>query len=490
MRWTGRILIRILLGIMIGMLAFGPPIVAAQQIKTVELPESVVLVLKLISRTQVEATTGVVIHSSGLVLIPAEFGMPDDEIVVLDGGTDIVLHGRPATMIRNSLANGLAVLAVPELNRIPLLVSGSEQLPSDVLHFATFPPARTVAERTQSLGLELYLESSKLDKSLTISIDTPLPNVAGPLFDRCGLLSGFNLATGTETLEGPDYPRTLLGQELKDILLGFKLDIGFADCEKVIKPQLTAQSGAVQEETVGTSTDELPDQLEEEQVSAEETPIATPPGIQTPEHPADNQKAVDSPASRNLSGWVAILAVLAAIFIVLMRRKSLNSSLLNTASHKEIRDPDTEHLLAAGNDNLSSSGFRLQSCEDISGLPVFSEGTNALLCLQRTNQASQSFKSYHEVSSKGLRMLIADEGSTDILINEKDFSGPQAGIEVRGTGNHYQLLLSNRGEASGVSIQNTPCLAGELLYIEPDDVVAVGHFEISFKLIGRPKEQS
>ena len=60
------------------------------------MPAWTVPVLRLVSATHVEPTTGIVLSDSGLVLVPENFAGPDDEIIVLDGGTDIIRNGRPA----------------------------------------------------------------------------------------------------------------------------------------------------------------------------------------------------------------------------------------------------------------------------------------------------------------------------------------------------------------------------------------------------------
>ena len=66
-------------------------------------------VLRLVSSTHVEPTTGLVLSESGLVLVPADFASAGDEIVVLDGGTDIVANGRTARIERNLPMDGLQV---------------------------------------------------------------------------------------------------------------------------------------------------------------------------------------------------------------------------------------------------------------------------------------------------------------------------------------------------------------------------------------------
>ncbi|MFC1720034.1 hypothetical protein ACFL00_02695, partial [Pseudomonadota bacterium] len=60
------------------------------------MPSWTVPVLRLVSATYVVPTTGIVISDNGLVLVPKDFAGADDEIIVLDGGTDIIRNGRPA----------------------------------------------------------------------------------------------------------------------------------------------------------------------------------------------------------------------------------------------------------------------------------------------------------------------------------------------------------------------------------------------------------
>ena len=79
------------------------------------MPDWTVPVLRLVSATHVEPTTGVVISDSGLVLVPADFATIGDEIIVLDGGTDIIRNGRPATIIHRFPGEGLQVLSVTGL---------------------------------------------------------------------------------------------------------------------------------------------------------------------------------------------------------------------------------------------------------------------------------------------------------------------------------------------------------------------------------------
>ena len=81
------------------------------------MPAWTVPVLRLVSATHVEPTTGVVLSDTGLVLVPEDFAGSGDEIIVLDGGTDIIRNGRPARIERRFSAEGLQVLSVEGLKR-------------------------------------------------------------------------------------------------------------------------------------------------------------------------------------------------------------------------------------------------------------------------------------------------------------------------------------------------------------------------------------
>src|SRR5690554_3317942 len=54
----------------------------------------VVLVLKLVSATHVQPATGVVVSADGLVMVSSEFIADGDEVVVMDGCTDISTYAR------------------------------------------------------------------------------------------------------------------------------------------------------------------------------------------------------------------------------------------------------------------------------------------------------------------------------------------------------------------------------------------------------------
>ena len=197
----------------------------------VEIPESVVLVLKLVSTTYVKPTTGVVISSDGLVLVPADFISAGDEIVVMDGGTDIIRNGRPSKTVKRSVADGLAVLSVQGLVRPGIILAQDNRLQARVFHLAAFPPAEKMAQGAQPLWVPVKLTKSDANGGLTVSADTPLPNITGPIIDNCGFLVGLNLAAGGQSLARDKNPVSIFGDALTRIFDAMQINLQRGMCQ-------------------------------------------------------------------------------------------------------------------------------------------------------------------------------------------------------------------------------------------------------------------
>ena len=125
---------------------------AASAQQTVPMPASIVLVLKLVSNTHVKPVTGIVISDDGLILVPAEFVSTEGEIVVLDGGTDIAGHGRPATVVNPSINGGLALISVEGLDLPGITLAKSSQASASDFHLSAFPPAKYIAKGASPFG--------------------------------------------------------------------------------------------------------------------------------------------------------------------------------------------------------------------------------------------------------------------------------------------------------------------------------------------------
>ena len=110
------------------------------------MPPWVVPVLRLVSSTHVEPTTGLVLSDTGLVLVPMGFAAEGDEVIVLDGGTDIVRNGRPAHLKDYFPAEGLQILSVPGLRRQPAPFAAKALTDGARVELTAFPPAERIAE--------------------------------------------------------------------------------------------------------------------------------------------------------------------------------------------------------------------------------------------------------------------------------------------------------------------------------------------------------
>jgi len=158
---------------------------------------SLVLVLNLISDSHARPATGVVIRTAvprpalvpALVLVPADFVSAGDEVIVLDGGTDILRNGRPSRTVARSAQAGVALLEVEGLQRTGVEFSADPWPPAAgaALEYAAWPPAETLAE-----GAPLIRRSLRFEQTT----ERPaLPEASGPLFDRCGGLAALYLAS-------------------------------------------------------------------------------------------------------------------------------------------------------------------------------------------------------------------------------------------------------------------------------------------------------
>lgn len=165
-----------------------PPVLAQEEAPL----ESLVLVLNLLSSTHARPATGVVLATpatgnrdtgnSALVMVPASFVGAGDDIIVLDGGNDILRNGRPTRTAARSASAGVAVLEVEGLSRPGVsLAAGAWPVPGETYEFLAWPGAGALAE-----GASLIRRSYRPESEA--------PQVSGPLFDRCGNLAAMFLA--------------------------------------------------------------------------------------------------------------------------------------------------------------------------------------------------------------------------------------------------------------------------------------------------------
>ena len=400
------------------------------------MPPQVVLVLKLLTDTHARPTTGVVLSADGLVLVPADFVAAGDEIVVLDGGTDVFRHGRPARTVHRSAQAGVAVLQVDGLRRDATPLADGPV--TGMLHLAAFPAAEQLAQG--ALPLWVAQQSGG---------ELKLPNLPGPVLDRCGRLAGY-------VLPGDATPRMLASAELNAALSDFGLALPTAACgavaetsptaEPVVepsKPVVEAASPQVQEPEQQPATDPvLPEMaaVEPEALPQQEVPEAPP-------EPAEsNAQTVAVTAA-------TALGLLAWWWFRWRRRKPRLSS-----------EPDTIELLAARG---AGTGF--------ADITPASPG-DALLLLQARLPDAPLLEIRHAVSTGGFALTVGREG--ELRIDHPSLSRAHARI----SGNQHRICVEDLGSTNGTLLGPVPCLPGEVLYLEPGATLLLGEIPVTVLL--------
>ena len=227
------------------------------------MPSWTVPVLRLVSATHVEPTTGVILSDTGLALIPEDFADTGDELIVLDGGTDIIRNGRPARIEKKFTAQGLQVLFVEGLKRQGVNLAAMPLEEGDSILLTAFPPAELIAQGEPPLSIPASVVVFSENGKPSISNETGLPNVTGALVDSCGNLVGVSLADDVQSMETSPATRY---QWRETLLLVF--------AEMQVTPHESDCSGNAQEEAPEPEPEpEIePEPVIEEPV-AEEEPI-------------------------------------------------------------------------------------------------------------------------------------------------------------------------------------------------------------------------
>ena len=169
--------------------------------------DSLVLVLNVISQTHARPATGVVLATGGdsefaLVAVPADFVSAGDRIVVLDGGNDLLKHGRSSRTVARSLEAGVALLEVKGLRRTGVELSSDVWPPTaaGAYLFAAWPPAEALAEGTPMIQRNVRLGPGPGSDQLVVNPN--LPAGSGPIFDLCGRMAALHLGDGDGRLVG------------------------------------------------------------------------------------------------------------------------------------------------------------------------------------------------------------------------------------------------------------------------------------------------
>ena len=443
-------------------------------------PPFVVPVLRLVSKTHVEPTTGIVLSESGLVMVPAGFASAGDEIVVLDGGTDIVRNGRTARVEKNFPMDGIQILSVYGLRRAGAPFADAELVDGAEVRLVAFPPAEQIAEGAAPLEIATTVTVFGESSTPAVSGVTPLPNVTGPLLDECGNVTAFSMAHDIQTMETTPGTR----YQWRETLLGIIETLGIRPGPSACIDDSGPTEPEMREETPPEPEEETPPEPEPEPVpEPEENTEETEPDQTEPEMPAEEQPEIlppieleedpdpESPAEQEpetpeetSGGWTwllfAGLLVAGGLGLHVWRRKMTGQA--------ETRDAEPVSE-APQEDDLPAAGE-----------PVM----DSLLVLSGTLGSEQAIEVSCPVSSQAVNVVIG-RGQADLKISSAAISRQHAALN----GKAGALTITDLGSNNGTLINGVPCLEGEIMFLEPGDTVTLGdaRFTVELKTV-EPEE--
>jgi len=464
---------------------------------------SFVLVLKLVSATHVKPTTGILLSDNGLVLVAADFVSKEAEIVVLDGGTDILSNGRPAKIVKQSISGGLALLSVEGLKRPGFILSENALNIESELHLAAFPPAEYIAKGAEPLWLPIKVLPDELNGWTTVSPETPLPYVTGPIVDACGYLAGLSLSSGAQSLEPGKIPVTIFNEELKHILDSIQLNLPRASCGKPVR-QVEAVLSRQDHSSVAITTAGVQEQALEASEIETRTPAhdrAEIQGLAGKQSLSDSDQGAILKTSAPTSFWrsVPLWPVLVGITIltVLIWKgffffRPGKSEIKNTFRSPEASrdqpasdEPDTTQLQAASDATSGkprSAPMTEAESPDLNALP---QGCNGVVMLAGLLDADTHFKRFCAVNTEQINIVIG-RGDADISIEHPVISRSHARLECDAD----FMTLSDLGSSNGTYIRDIPCLPGEVMFVETEDEIFLGDVRFHITVIRKEAEPS
>lgn len=437
------------------------------------MPPWTVPVLRLVSATHVEPTTGIVISDTGLVLVPEDFASIGDEIIVLDGGTDIIRNGRPARIERKFSTEGLQVLFVEGLSRSGATLAANTPAEGSEVLLTAFPPAEQIAEGKPPLSVPASIVVFNETGNPAISGETKLPNVTGGLIDSCGNLVGISMADDIQSMEHSPATRYQWRKGLLYILAEMQIAVREFDCSGQL--ELTVEEPPIEEseveseeppaEEVATPEEEPDADPATEQVSADEESVVVEQGevledILPPiERDAiEVEAASDEEESSNWPWLIAALMLFGLGFILHRLRRASVAGPVGIEENKATPPPPTVQEEDAGPD---VTPIQLDSELLIRG--VLADGTE--------------FESSCPVSQHAINVTIG-RGDCDLVIESKAVS--RRHVNLNGT--WRELTVSDLGSSNGTSVNGVPCLEGEILFIETGDTLVLGNAQCTLEI--------
>ena len=459
----------------------------------VPISPSVVLVLKLVSSTHVKPTTGIVVSDNGLVLVPADFASGEGEMIVLDGGTNILSNGRPAKIVDQATAGDLAVLSVDGLRRPGITLSNYTLAATNSLHLEAFPPAEYIAKGAQPLWVPFNVQTDEQNSQLTISPETPLPYVSGAFIDACGYLAGVSLTTGPQSLDTDKIALTLFKEKLVGVFDALRITLPAASCEP---PLQQAEAHAVtpghkdvtakQQQQETETTEIQPAELEMPDATVNEPTARPVAGAVAEPDPQATDIVPEKPSIwREVPLWLPLTAIIilgvliwkASFYFRLGKNRQGDTSSPKAKGHVQPAsdEPVTAPLESSADTNVVKPRSAPVFDFEIPESAARPDGCNGVLVIEGMLDADTSFKRFCFVNTEQINLIIG-RGDADINIEHAAISRAHARVESDGT----LMSFSDLGSRNGSFIGDVPCLPGEIMYIQADDEIFLG--DVKFKI--------
>jgi hypothetical protein len=457
---------------------------ASAQLQTHRLSPSVVLVLNLVSKDRVQPVTGIVISDDGLVLVPARFVASKGELVVLDGGTDIIKNGRPAEVVNQASANGWALLSVKGLTRPGISLSETTATLDSELHLTAFPPAEQIANGLPPLRAAVKTVQDKTTQAYSISPATPQPYVSGPILDDCGYLNGISLTTAAQSIQTNAVAVTLFADDLRNTLNALKIKLPLATCtQALLKPMAQAEA---QQDAAATPAQPIDNETDPNFVKPEVYNRFIQQKRLNPFQGATPKPRITKKPSiwRSVPFWLPLLGF---IMLTALVWKAFFFFRLRKASDET---PPSEGLESSGieleaTDSLQNPRSVPSDNEQLPDMNKLPAGCDGVLVIDGLAEPDSRFKRYRAVNMQNIDFVIGNHDS-DIIIKHPSISASHARLVKNGA----FMTLSDLGSKTGTYIKEVPCLKGEVMYFVSEDEVFLGDVQLRFSLIRNEAEPS
>ena len=88
------------------------------------------------------------------------------------------------------------------------------------------------------------------------------------------------------------------------------------------------------------------------------------------------------------------------------------------------------------------------------------------------------FRHSCKVSRNAVNIVIGRSGA-DIIIDSAAVTRQHASLN----GNSKVLTITDLGSSNGTSINGVPCLEGEVMYVEPGDIIILGNARFTYDIV-------